>query len=274
MADKNKYHLVIAYIGSSYQGWQRQVHPGQEESPTVQQELEKACAKILTEPFHIQGSGRTDSGVHARRQNAHLNATTKLHPDILLKAINAYLPADIRILSLKIKAADFHAQKSATQKTYRYFILNSTTPAAHINWPFLRGYTWFVIQPLDLTKIKKCLMHLKGEHDFKSFQNRGTPVKSTVRRLLAADLIVHPRPSQADFPWDPPAEMAVQLLEIRLTGTGFLKQMVRNIVGTLVEVGQNKTSVEEFKQILENKDRRTSGVTAPARGLFLDSVDY
>lgn len=273
MAEANKYRLTLAYVGTNFQGWQRQAEPADPTSTTVQSELEAACKKVLPD-VKLLASGRTDSGVHARRQVVHLIAEAKLSPEILLKAINAHLPVDIRALSLDFADKDFHAQRSAKAKTYRYFLLNNTESGRHINWPFLRGYTWFVSQKLELTKIRACLAAIEGEHDFKAFQNRGTPVKSTVRKLLSAQLIEHKSPTHADFPWEPPPEMGVRLLEIRLTGTGFLKQMVRNIVGNLVEVGQEKMSVEEFCAVLKSCDRRLGRATAPARGLFLDSVDY
>jgi tRNA pseudouridine38-40 synthase len=273
MAETIKYRLTIAYVGTNFQGWQRQAELADPDSTTIQSELEAACHKVLTN-VKLMASGRTDSGVHARRQVAHLIASSKLEPATLLKALNAHLPIDIRILDLAEADSDFHAQRSAKAKTYRYFLINNKQSGRHINWPFLRGYTWFISQQLDLEKIRSCLAAIEGEHDFKAFQNRGTPVKSTIRRLLSATLIQHNSPTTSDFPWEPPPEMGLSLLEIRLTGTGFLKQMVRNIVGNLVEVGLGKMSVQEFNAILKSCDRSQGGVTAPARGLFLDSVDY
>lgn len=273
MDQSNKYHLVLSFVGSRYQGWQRQAADKENEATSVQEQLETACTKLFKK-FSLMGSGRTDAGVHARRLHVHLIGDNQLSEEILLKALNAHLPNDIRIISLKRTSSEFHAQRSAKTKTYRYFVVNNLKPGGHINWPFLRGYTWFVSQPLDLESMRACLKQIEGEHDFKSFQNSGTPVKSTVRILSEAKIICHQSPSTADFPWELPHELNLQLLEFRFTGNGFLKQMVRNLVGTLVEAGQAKISPEDFKEILAARDRRKSGVTAPARGLFLDQVFY
>lgn len=278
MAETTKYCLKIAYVGTDYQGWQRQAKTGANDKPSIQILIESACEQVLGEKVSLTASGRTDSGVHARRQVAHFKAATKLGPEILLKAINANLPNDIRVLSLEIVDMDFHAQKSARAKIYRYFLLINTNAETrnfqHINWPFLKNYTWFVAPKIDLGRMRECLKLLEGEHDFKSFQNRGTPVKSTVRKIISAELIEHASPSAQNFPWEPPPELGVRLVEIRLHGTGFLKQMVRNIVGNLVAAGTQKISLADFAAILAARDRREGGVTAPARGLFLDEVFY
>lgn len=272
MENQNTYKLTISYKGSSYQGWQKQLR--ESPVPTIQELLENAIFSTLqTKEFSLHGSGRTDSGVHARAQVAHLRANTELSTETLRRALNAHLPGDIRVLSVEERSKNFHAQLSVKQKTYRYFILNSTQEGYQQNWPFLRSYAWFVASPLDLEAIRTALQALVGEHDFKSFQNRGTVVSHTVREILEAKLIEH-KFSESDPAWMPPSSLPFQLLEIRITGTGFLKQMVRAIVGTLVEIGKGKIPAEKMGSILEEKDRKKSGITAPARGLFLDHVVY
>lgn len=265
------FRLVVAYQGTHYQGWQKQaVSDG---PSTVQEMLEKAARAVTRQKkVSLHGSGRTDSGVHARGQVAHLRAEVDFPAETLLKAMNAHLPDDIRILSLVECDENFHSQLDVTAKTYRYFILNSQGKAP-VHWPFLRPFTWFVTYPLDLAAMREALKKLEGEHDFKSFQNTGTPVENTVREILEAKLIVH-EPGPDSPPWMPGPTSRTQLLEIRVRGTGFLKQMVRTIVGTIVEVGRGKMSPAELDSILKKKSRAASGMTAPANGLFLDNVEY
>ncbi len=272
-AELKNFRLVVAYKGTRYRGWQKQATSGG--LRTVQERLEKAARKVLRRrKVHIHGSGRTDAGVHARAQVAHLRVEADLPAEVLIRALNAHLPEDIRILRLESCGADFHSQLDATAKTYRYFILNTHTGKDPVHWPFLRPYTWFVTYPLDFRAMEKALAHLKGKHDFRSFQNRGTPVPDTVREVLEAELIVHKGDSREMLPWMPGPEFEAQLLEIRVRGTGFLKQMVRTIVGTVVEVGRGRIAPEKVAEILEQKDRAASGMTAPANGLFLDHVEY
>lgn len=266
------FRLVVAYQGSNYQGWQKQaVSNG---PATIQEMLEKAARAVTRQKkVVIHGSGRTDSGVHARAQVAHLRAEVDFPAEVLQKAMNAHLPDDIRILELEECAEDFHSQLDVTAKTYRYFIFHSRQGKPPVHWPFLRPYTWFVTYPLDLDAMRNALSALEGKHDFKSFQNRGTPVEDTVREILEARLVVHESDAKSP-PWMPGPAANGQLLEIRVRGTGFLKQMVRTIVGTVVEAGRGKLSPQELERILLEKNRSASGMTAPANGLFLDNVEY
>ena len=267
------FRLVIAYKGTDYQGWQKQAV--QDGPPTVQEMIEAAARLVLKqEKFSFHGSGRTDSGVHARGQVAHLRANVDLPAAVLIKAINAHLPEDIRILKMDSVDADFHAQIDVKSKTYRYFILNTHTGKDPVHWPFLRPYTWFVTYPLNYEKMRTALGYLEGTHDFRSFQNRGTPMPDTVREILQAKLLDHSGDPSEIPPWMPSADFQAKLLEVRVQGTGFLKQMVRTIVGTIVEVGRGRIPPEKILEILAQKDRKASGMTAPARGLFLDRVDY
>lgn len=271
--EEKNFRLTIAYVGTEYCGWQKQA--ASDGMPTVAEMLEKAARKVLRKKkVVIHGSGRTDSGVHARAQVAHMRCEADLPANVLIKALNAHLPEDIRILRLEDCSADFHAQLDATAKTYRYFILNTQTGKNPVHWPFLRRYTWYLSYPLDLDAMKKALSLLVGEHDFKSFQNKGTPVPNTVREILEAKLIVHSGDARDTPPWMPGPEMDAKLLEIRVRGTGFLKQMVRTIVGTVVEAGRGKLNPEKISEILGEKNRSASGMTAPAHGLFLDHVEY
>ncbi len=269
--EKRAFRLTIAYRGTSYQGWQKQAREGG--GPTVQELIEKAVKKITGEKASPHASGRTDAGVHARAQVAHLRVATHLAPERLLKAINAHLPDDIRITHLEDAPQDFHAQLHVRTKTYRYFILHAPK-GDHVNWPFLRNFTWFVTFPLDLEAMRDAASALQGTHDFKSFQNRGTPVPHTTREILRCELIEHPLGESGDLPWMPSPGYEARLLELQLEGTGFLKQMVRNIAGTLVEIGRGKRPASHMKQILNEKNRKAGGITAPPQGLFLDSVTY
>lgn len=267
------FRLVIAYKGTCYRGWQKQAKSGG--PPTVQEMIEKAARKVLRKrKVNIHASGRTDAGVHARAQVAHLRIAADLPATVLIKALNAHLPDDIRILKLEDCPEDFHSQLDVTAKTYRYFILNTNTGKDPVHWPFLRPYTWFVTYPLRYEAMREALRRVEGTHDFKSFQNKGTPVPDTVREILSAELIVHERDPLHQPPWMPGPEFEAKLLEIRIRGTGFLKQMVRTIVGTVVEVGRGRMDPEQLTKILEEKNRTASGMTAPANGLFLDHVEY
>lgn len=267
------FRLVIAYRGTNYCGWQKQART--DGLPTVQEMLEQAARKVLRKKtVNIHGSGRTDSGVHARAQVAHLRVDADLPPQVLIKALNAHLPEDIRVLRLDPCEPNFHSQLDVTAKTYRYFILNTNTGKDPVHWPFLRPYTWFVTYPLDLENMREALNALVGKHDFRSFQNKGTPVPHTVREILEASIHVHEGDWRELPPWMPGRDFEARLIEVRVCGTGFLKQMVRTIVGTIVEVGRGKMKPEKVQAILAQKDRAVSGVTAPAHGLFLDHVQY
>lgn len=271
--EKKFFRLVLAYRGTVYKGWQKQAKSGGPK--TIQEVLEKAARKVLRKKrviFHA--SGRTDAGVHARAQVAHFSAEVDLPASVLIKAINAHLPEDIRILQMRECSPDFHSQLQAKTKTYRYFILNTHTGKDPIHWPFLRPYTWFVSYPLDFEKMQSALDHLRGKHDFKSFQNRGTVLENTEREILEAKIIFHGENPREAPPWMPGPEFAAKLVEIRITGTGFLKQMVRNIVGTLVEIGRGKSEAEEILAMIAQKNRESAGMTAPANALFLDHVTY
>jgi len=270
--DEKNFRLVMAYVGGNYQGWQKQaVENG---PPTVQEQIEKAARKVFgSQKVSLHGSGRTDSGVHARAQVAHLKVNSDFPTKNLCRALNAHLPEDIRITEVTEEKLDFHAQLDVESKVYRYFILHTNPLKMNCHWPFLRPFAWLVSFPLDYKKMESALKVLEGSHDFRSFQNRGTPMEDTTRKILSAALTVHPK-SWNDYPWCPPPNMEAQLIEIRIHGTGFLKQMVRTIVGTVVEIGRGRFEPEEIATMLSSKDRRKAGTTAPPYGLFLDRVFY
>lgn len=274
-ATNKTFRLVLAYVGGNYRGWQRQREDQEELKSSVAEQVEQAARKATgAEKVSLHGSGRTDAGVHARGQVAHLRCQTVLNADILYRAMNSFLPKDIRLLSLKEDSHSFHAQRDAESKRYRYFVLQNPKGVAQTSWPFLHGWTWYVPQELNIDLMIEALELFQGRKDFAAFQNVGTEQKETVRELFAADLFIHEHPYGVDFPWMPPAESGLRILEFSLHGSGFLKQMVRNIVGTVVEVGKGRFTVGEVAQILADKDRRNAGITAPAYGLFLDRVLY
>jgi len=238
----------VAYDGTGFFGWQCQV-----DKPTIQGELERILSIILNQKIKIHGSGRTDAGVHARAQVAHFRAKTRLAPDIIQKGVNSLMSAPIVIHDCCLTDPDFHAQYHVLSKEYRYYILNRETPTA-----IGRDYLWHVKPFLDIYTMNQCCEYLVGEHDFKAFENTGSPRSSTVRTVFSA--------SWAKMPYD--------RLEFCICATGFLKNMVRNIVGTLKDAGTGRINPEMFNQILCSCERPLAGATAPAKGLFLHQVNY
>jgi len=245
----NKFKAVVEYDGTSYHGWQLQ-----KDLPTVQGQMEKALERILGTPTRVHGAGRTDAGVHAKGQVAHFIANWSHPPEELGRACNAMLPQDINVRSVEHAAEDFHARHSASSKTYVYRILN--TP---LRSPLLRLYSWHVPYALDTRLMETATTHLVGSHDFAAFGQPTDGTPSTVREILHAV-------------WD--REPIDGLLGFSICGTGFLRYMVRSLVGTLVLVGSKKIRPEEFREILQSRDRSRSGPTAPPHGLCLKSVQY
>lgn len=250
-ADTVKLRLTIAYDGTNYAGWQ--VQKGER---GVQEVVEQALARIVTGHHRLHSSSRTDTGVHALGLVAHVElpkAKLKATPRKLRLALNAHLPEDIRVITVSRTKPNFHARFDAAGKQYRYFVWNH--PAMN---PLLRTTAWHVPQTLDLAAIKKAATHFVGAHDFRSFAaNRGYAFNDTVRTLTRCDV-----------------KRSGPLLTFIIEGNGFLYRMCRGMVGTLVQVGRGRFSPEEIKQILEHKDRRVAGMTAPAHGLVLWKVNY
>jgi tRNA pseudouridine38-40 synthase len=240
--------LVIEYDGTNYLGWQVQAS-----GLTVQGTIENKLALLTGEQIHLIGSGRTDAGAHALGQVANFKTKSQMDVRSIQKALNSLLPSDIAIKEAKEITEDFHARKSPRSKIYEYRILNCEIRSA-----FHREYAWHIPQKLNLGEMKKATEVLIGEHDFSCFRSVGTPTKTAVRKVFRAEW----KRNREDF------------LRFEIEATGFLKQMVRAIVGTLVEVGKGKVSAGEIQEILESKDRKKAGPTAPARGLFLKEVKY
>jgi pseudouridylate synthase I len=239
--------IVIEYDGTNYGGWQKQNN-----APTIQQELEEGIYKLTGERVSVIGSGRTDSGVHARGQVANFMTNSSLPPGRFSYALNSVLPKDILILSSQEVSPEFHARYSAIGKRYRYSIIIHPHGTA-----IGRNYYYHLRQNLDIDAMKKATHYFIGTHDFKAFQASGSLVENTIRTIDYAKLT-----------WEEP------FLYFDIAGNGFLYNMVRIIVGTLILVGQNKIGYEDVKKIIESKDRRLAGPTAPAHGLCLEEVYY
>ena len=261
--------LTLAYDGSDFQGWQ--VQPG---LPTIQGELQAALGRITGETPLPQGSGRTDAGVHALAQVASFALRAPIPPENLHRALNRTLPPSIRISEARTVRSTFHARHSAIAKTYEYRILR-----AAICPPFLARYVYACTWTLNLDALEACARLFEGEHDFQSFAasdpdlsqrepsldlaelEPGAPLNSTVRTIYFSS-------------WEQRQTEAGELLVYRVRGTGFLHHMVRNLVGTMIDVGRGQLALKEIPGILAARSRSAAGPTAPARGLFLHSVEY
>jgi tRNA pseudouridine38-40 synthase len=242
--------FTLQYDGTDYVGWQRQPS-----GASIQSVLEDALAPIEGVPTTVHGAGRTDAGVHALGQVASATVVNTLDERTLARALNAVLPTDVRVLSIEEAEPDFHARFQARAKTYEYRIVNAPIASA-----FLRRYVWHVPQPLDIEAMQTAAGPLVGTHDFAGFQGTGTFSSSSVRTILSLDL-------EEGAGFDLP-------LVIRISGDGFLRHMVRNIVGTLADIGLGRWPPGQITTILASGDRRLGGKAAPAHGLFLVRVDY
>jgi tRNA pseudouridine38-40 synthase len=244
--------LTLQYDGTNYNGWQRQ-----RVGTTIQALLEDALAPIEGRPVTVHGAGRTDAGAHALAQVASVSLEASLDTHTLGRALNAVLPEDVRVIDVEEMPADFHARFSATGKTYEYRIVNAPFVDA-----FLFRYAWHVPQKLDVEAMGAAAAPLVGRHDFAAFQGspEGAVVHSTVRAIEAIEW-------EGGCAYNDP-------LTVRITGDGFLRHMVRNIVGTLVEVGAGRWNHRRAGEVLESGNRTLAGPTAPAKGLFLVSVRY
>lgn len=241
--------LVVQYDGTGLVGWQRQA-----DGTSVQGLLEEALARIEGAPVAVHGAGRTDAGVHALAQVAHARVSSGHDTDTIVRAMNANLPDAVRITAVTVAPDDFHARFSARSKTYEYRIWN-----APVLPPFLRLYVWHVPQPLDAVSMAAAATAIVGEHDFAAFQGIGTPVHSTVRRITSARW----RAQTRDEP-----------LRFEVSGEGFLRHMVRALVGTMVEIGRGVRASDDMARLIACRDRHEAGRTAPPNGLFLTRVEY
>ena len=239
--------LTVAYDGTNYCGWQ--VQPN---GITIEEVLNKALRNLTGEDILIIGASRTDSGVHAMGNVAVFDTETTIPPEKIAVALNQRLPEDIVIVKSEEVAEDFHPRYCDCSKIYEYHIINTRIPV-----PTKRHTNYFVSYVLDIEKMRKAASYLVGEHDFVSFCNVRTDVENTVRTITALDIL-----KNGDE------------ITIRITGNGFLYNMVRIIVGTLIRVGRGFYEPEKVKEILEAKDRKAAGVTAPAHGLMLMEIKY
>lgn len=241
------FKLTIEYDGTNYHGWQ--VQPN---GITVQETIETALERITGQKLRIHSSGRTDAGVHALGQCAHFACNTNLTPEIMQKALNALLPPDIVIKDSIGVDEHFHARFSAKSKRYRYTIYNHKLPGA-----IGRQYALHIQKELNMATMAQAAGYLIGEHDFKGFECVGTLHSTTIRHVTEAVFI-------PDLPY----------LYFEIEANGFLRYMVRSIVGTLLEIGLGKRSPEDIKAILSSGERKLAGVTAPPHGLALLYVNY
>jgi tRNA pseudouridine38-40 synthase len=242
--------ITLQYDGTQYVGWQRQAA-----GVSIQGLLEEALAPIEGTSVIVHGAGRTDAGVHALGQVATVGLNATIAPPTLARALNAVLPADVRVLSIEEADTAFHARFSAAGKVYEYRIVNAPIVSA-----FLFRYVWHLTAPLDIGAMRQAAECLVGPHDFAAFQGAGSAVTSTERVVRAIE-------------WEDGGGYDLPLV-MRITGEGFLRHMVRNIVGTLVEVGSGRWAASRVAAILATRDRMQAGPTAPPHGLFLLRVEY
>jgi len=250
--------LTLQYDGSAYNGWQ--VQPS---GSTIQGLLQDCIHRLTGERVKVIGAGRTDAGVHAIEQIAAFDSGSGLCTDVMKRALNALLPEDIRVAGVSEVGADFHPRYSAQSKRYVYLIANMTDVPV-----FLRGYVWWIRFPLDIAAMRTASASFLGSHDFSSFRGAGCGAKSPVRSVSCLEA---ERFREAAFLF---TTFQGDFIRVSIEANAFLRHMVRNIVGTLVEVGRGKTEPPRVKAILEARERKAAGPTAPAGGLFLEKIIY
>jgi tRNA pseudouridine38-40 synthase len=242
-----RYKLTIEYDGTGYAGWQRQPS-----LPTIQASIEEAIRSITQASSTVTGAGRTDAGVHALGQVASFESNKALSPEEWTRALNGVLPRDINVISTEVAPDAFHARYSALSKMYEYRILNRRERSA-----LARDRAWHIRDPLDLAAMREAAAFLLGNHDFSSFQGHPTDTEDPQCNLMCLEITT-----------------TGHVVRVASRGDRFLKQMVRAIVGTLVEVGRGSRRAQSLEDILAAKDRRAAGYTAPAHGLYLVKVEY
>lgn len=239
--------ITIEYDGTNYHGWQ--VQPTGE---TIQAVLERAISTFLRNPTRIIGSGRTDAGVHALGQVANFFSEKEYGPHRIRRALNALTPDDITIKEVEVVADSFDARRDGQSRVYEYHILNRTTPS-----PFYLNRAWHLHESLNVDAMRRAILCLHGEHDFSSFRAAGCDAAHPIRKVYRTSL-------------EPRGELLVYTIE----ATAFLRHMVRNVIGTLVEVGSGLRTPQSFGELLEARDRTKAGQTAPPHGLYLVEVRY
>lgn len=245
----DKYHIKIEYDGSKFVGWQYQNN-----GISVQEVLQKAFFKFLKEKVTVNASGRTDAGVHAIEQSAHIELKKKIiNKEVFLNSINFYLKKyPVSVLSIKKKENTFHARYSAKKRTYKYIILNRNSSS-----PLNKNRAWFIKKKLDINLIKKALKILKGTHDFSTFRASSCQAKSAIRTLDSATF-----------------KKLGEIIEITFSSKSFLQQQVRSMVGAIKYVGEKKWTLEQFKNNFKSKRRVNCAPPAPTCGLYLKKVKY
>lgn len=240
--------LLIQYEGTRYQGWQRQ----ESSENTIQGRLEKLLSQMCSEKVELQGSGRTDAGVHAMGQVANFHTNSALSTEEMLQYINTYLPQDIAVVQVTEAAERFHSRLNAAGKCYQYRVWNSSVPNV-----FLRRYALEYPQTLDIEAMRQAASGFLGEHDFKSFTSTKKGKKSTVRRIDSIDIV-----------------QEGNLITFTFRGNGFLYHMVRILMGTLLEVGEGRRTAASIPELIAAKSREEAGPLVPSKGLMLKEVYY
>ncbi len=240
--------IKVVYEGTRYQGWQKQ----ESTENTIQGKLERLLSRMCEEEITIQGSGRTDAGVHSLGQIANFQTSSTMPLEEMQKVINQYLPEDIAVTEIAEAAPRFHSRLNAAGKRYSYRVWNSSIPNV-----FLRNFAYTVEDTLDVKAMEKAAAGLLGEHDFKSFTSAKKGKKSTVRRIDAIDI-----------------KKEGDLFTFTFTGNGFLYHMIRILMGTLLEVGKGERSTDSMEEILRSKNRENAGALVPAKGLILEEVFF
>jgi len=240
-----KYFLDISYNGTNYHGWQIQSN-----AHTVQEELQECLSKVLRTPIEIMGSGRTDTGVHAKQQVAHLELDHTLDSNEIVFKMNSILPVDISVNKVNIVKTEAHARFDATERSYQYFINRSKSP-------FTTGLSYYFNHQLDVELMNQAAKELIGEQDFESFSKVKTEVNNFICTINRAEWLLEN-----------------DQLVFHVRANRFLRGMVRALVGTLLDVGQGKLTVDEFVNVIKAKNRKVAGRAVPAHGLFLTEVKY
>ncbi len=244
--NKKVYKLVISYVGTEYTGWQTQP-----ETPTIQNTIEQLLTKVFKKKTTLRYPSRTDAGVHAYGQVASFEAESDFSADRMHKIINSQLPPDITVVSVELMPDGFDAKK-AIKKKYHYLI--STAPTRS---PFYINRVWWVKQKVNKNNMLEALNLFKGEKDFRAFMGSGSDAKTTIRNIYSIEV-----------------QENGDEMKITFIGNGFLKHMIRNIIGTVVEVGVGRYSIDDVRSMLDSKDRKKAGITAPAYALYLEEVFY
>lgn len=253
-----KIGLLLEYDGSAYHGWQVQ-----KDAQTVQGVLEECIFRVTGQHSPLIGASRTDARVHALGQVAAFRTASRLDTATIKRALNALLPRDIRVLSASEAQDAFHPRNDALMKRYFYMISNQRATSA-----FLSRYAWEVPQALNISLMESASQTLVGRHDFASFMGAGSDVADTVREIYALTI------EKMDWVTFMTSSLQGNFLKITVEANGFLRHMVRNIVGTLIEIGRGRIPSSAMTAILESRKRNNAGRTAPAHGLFLEKIEY